>query len=209
METLLDNKSDNFKFFHWILEPDQQICKQILLRFYTVAYEPILRHWSLCTPTENISPFFMFSGSIERDMWHEVGLKVVSATFLLVCFVRSKRKDLWNKEKCFLFHFESSFRSWNNQILNFQIFKCHYVIKCLSMKHEIHFIEWLRKQTQSGNEIWPVYVTLQDNFFYHKIIWKLVSGLFNCQRNLCKKESDEASMLIWTNFDSFAITYLI
>ena len=25
---------------------------------------------------------------------------------------------------------------------------------------------------------------------------------------LCKKESEEASMLIWTNFNSFAITYL-
>ena len=34
-------------------------------------------------------------------------------------FCMSKREDLWNKEKCFLFHFESSFRSWDNQILNF------------------------------------------------------------------------------------------
>ena len=33
--------------------------------------------------------------------------------------------------------------------------------------------------------------------------------LFNFQRILCKKESEEASMLIWTNFDSFAIKYLI
>ena len=33
-------------------------------------------------------------------------------------FCMSKREDLWNKEKCFLFHFESSFRSWDNQILN-------------------------------------------------------------------------------------------
>ena len=52
-------------------------------------------------------------------------------------FCMSKREDLWNKEKCFLFHFESSFGSWDNQILNFQIFKCHVVIKWLSMKHEI------------------------------------------------------------------------
>ena len=56
-------------------------------------------------------------------------------------FCMPKREDLWNKEKCFLFHFESSFRSWDNQILNFQIFKCHDVIKCLSMEHETHFIE--------------------------------------------------------------------
>ena len=29
---------------------------------------------------------------------------------------------------------------------------------------------------QSGNEIWPVYVTLQDNIFYHKILWKMWPG---------------------------------
>ena len=45
-------------------------------------------------------------------------LKVVSATFLLVCFVCLK-EHLRNKEKWFLFHFESSFRSWDNQILTF------------------------------------------------------------------------------------------
>ena len=36
----------------------------------------------------------------------------------------------------------------------------------------------------------------------------LIPGLFNFLRILCKKESEEASLLIWTNFDSFAITYL-
>ena len=82
----------------------------------------------------------------------------------------SKREHLSNKEKCFLFHFESSFCSWDNQILTFQIFKCHDVIKYLSMKHETHFIEKLRKSlntalTQPGNEIWPVHVTLENNFF--------------------------------------------
>ena len=56
-------------------------------------------------------------------------------------FFMSKREHLWNKEKCFLFHFESSFRSWDNQILTFQIFKCHDIIKCPTMKHETHFTE--------------------------------------------------------------------
>ena len=36
-----------------------------------------------------------------------------------------KREHLWNTEKYFLFHFESSSRSRDNQILNFQMFKCH------------------------------------------------------------------------------------
>ena len=29
-------------------------------------------------------------------------------------FCMSKREHSWNKEKCFLFHFENSFRSWDN-----------------------------------------------------------------------------------------------
>ena len=38
--------------------------------------------------------------------------------------------------KVFLFHFESSFRFCDNQILTFQVFEGHKVIKYLSMKHE-------------------------------------------------------------------------
>ena len=78
-------------------------------------------------------------------------------------FCMSKGEKLWNKEKYFLFHFESYFRSWDNQNLNFQIFKCHGVIKCLNLKRE----------TQSGNENWPVYATLQNKIFYYKILWKM------------------------------------
>ena len=33
--------------------------------------------------------------------------------------------------------------------------------------------------------------------------------LFNFQRILCEKDSVKVSMLIWTNFDRSAITYLI
>ena len=53
-----------------------------MLCFYTVAYEPILRHCSLCTPTENIlrSQFLMFSGGIERDMWHKVSLRTLKSS---------------------------------------------------------------------------------------------------------------------------------
>ena len=46
--------------------------------------------------------------------------------------------------------------------------------------------------------------------FYKKMAWKLLPQPFlNFQRSLCKKESGEANMLIWTNFDSFAIKYLM
>ena len=41
------------------------------------------------------------------------------------------------------------------------------------------------------------------------VAWKLVPGAFNFKRILCKKESEETFVLIWSNFDSFAHTYLI
>ena len=109
-------------------------------------------------------------------------LKVLSATFLLFCFIMSKREPLWNKEKCFLFHFESSFRSWDDQVLTFQIFKFHDVIKCASMKHKtFYWITW--EVNTSGNEIWPDYVILQKKIFYKKssmknVAWKLIPGSF-------------------------------
>ena len=34
-------------------------------------------------------------------------------------FLKSKREHLWNFEKYFLFHFQSSFRSWEIQVLIF------------------------------------------------------------------------------------------
>ena len=56
-------------------------------------------------------------------------------------FCMSKRKHFWNKEKSFLFHFKSSFCSWDIQILTFQSFKCHDIIKCLNVKHKTHIVE--------------------------------------------------------------------
>ena len=41
-------------------------------------------------------------------------------------------------------------------------------------------------QTQSSNEIWPVYVTLQDNLFYHKILWKMWPGNYNHGHNFMR-----------------------
>ena len=62
--------------------------------------------------------------------------------YIFAClFFMSKREHLGNKEECFLFRHENSFHSRDNQILTFQIFKCHDVMKCPSMKHETHFPE--------------------------------------------------------------------
>ena len=66
--------------------------------------------------------------------------------------------------KIFFISLPKLFSFFRKSILNFQIFKCHDVIKCLRMKHETHFIQKLGKQTESGNEIWPAYVIIQKNF---------------------------------------------
>ena len=78
---------------------------------------------------------------VKYDITCNIILKVVSATFLANLFCMPKRQHLWNKEKYFLFHFESSFCSRDNQILTFQVFKCHEVIKCLGMKHKTYIDE--------------------------------------------------------------------
>ena len=41
------------------------------------------------------------------------------------------------------------------------------------------------------------------------VVWKLVPDPFYFQRILCKEDSVEVSIMIWTNFDSFAIKYVI
>ena len=112
---------------------------------------------------------------IENPIKHQDGfftkivnsLKAVSTTFLLVCFVCLKERTCETKKNVFYFTLKSLY-----VLLNFQIFKCHGVIKCLSMKTETHFVEQFGKQTQPVNEIWPAYVTLQDNFFITKFYGK-------------------------------------
>ena len=70
-----------------------------------------------------------------------LGLKGFVCYICASLFFRSKRKHLSNQEKWFLFHFKSSFTSGEKQILEFYLFKFHDVIKCLSIKQEIHFTE--------------------------------------------------------------------
>ena len=83
------------------------------------------------------------------------------------------------------------------------------IIKCLSMKCETHF--------NLGNHVWQWNLVSLGKITkgnLSKKIWKMCpehyfQALFNFQRILCKKESEEATMLIWTNFDSYVIEYVI
>ena len=49
----------------------------------------------------------------------KMALKVVSAIFLLVCFLSQKEGTCETRKKVFKFHFKSSFCSQENQILDF------------------------------------------------------------------------------------------
>ena len=100
-------------------------------------------YWSISIPIENIKKplfFWCFQG-----IWKETsGMKWVKGCVRYIfarLFCISKWEHLWNKKKYFLFHFESSFGFWDNQILTSELFKCHDVIKCLSTKHETHINE--------------------------------------------------------------------
>ena len=80
--------------------------------------------------------------------YQEIVSSVIISIIIKVCvryifaslFFKSKIEHLWNLKKCYLFSFESSFRSRENQILEFKIFKFHDVIKCLIIK-QIYFTE--------------------------------------------------------------------
>ena len=102
-------------------------------------------------------------------------LKVVPATFLLVCFVCLKDSPFETRKFLFLFHFESSVRSWDNQIMPFQIFEYHDVIKCLSMKHETWTYE---VNTVSWWNLASLCNITKENFslknFMKNVAWKLV-----------------------------------
>ena len=67
-------------------------------------------------------------------------LKVLSAAFLLVCFLSLNKSTCQTRKNV---HFKSYFRSRENQILEFYIFKFHDVIKFLSIKQKICFNESL------------------------------------------------------------------
>ena len=88
---------------------------------------------------------FNITGKIDNDrvdfliaVEKVIHLKAVSATFLLVCFLSLKESTCETTKNIYftlkvLFVLEI--------ILTFQKFKCHDVIKCPTMKHEIHFAE--------------------------------------------------------------------
>ena len=98
-------------------------------------------------------------------------------------FFKSRQKHLSNYEKCFLFNFKSSFRSRENQILEFPIFRFHDVIKCLSIKQEIFY--WITWEVNTVcYETWPVYVIFISRYNFIKKLNKKF-GLKTSSRSFC------------------------
>ena len=112
--------------------------------------------WPVCQTTKEVRSEQSWVWPQNRDLKRETESLIVAAQnqnirtnlvkgcvryiFASLCF-KFKGEHLSNKEKYFLFHFKSSFRSWDNQILTFQIFRCYDVIKCPRTKHQIHSTE--------------------------------------------------------------------
>ena len=87
-------------------------------------------------------------------------------------FCMSMRELFRNNEKCFLFHFESSFCSWGNQVLTFKTFEYRDVIKWLSIWNTKHIL--LNKL--GSNTVWEwnlaSFVILQKKIFVKKLYEK-------------------------------------
>ena len=86
-----------------------------------------------------IQIFFHFSYFVGTPRWPMLLFKGCVRYIFPSLFFTSKREHLWNEAKCFLFHLKSSIRAGDNQVLTFQVFICHDVMKCPDMKHEAHF----------------------------------------------------------------------
>ena len=102
-------------------------------------------------------------------------LKVCVCYIFASLFFKSKREHLWNKEEHFLFHLESSFHSWDNQISTFQIYIQMSWRHQMSPKHEtrntFNYIIWEANTVWKWNFASLCNITKQ-NFFIKKFCEK-------------------------------------
>ena len=130
----IDRRTDGHKKWHIEVgaPPKKKVNGEIVFAlislFHVQIQEPVSRSTSTRVYYQKIFE--------TKSRWR---LKVCVCHIFASLLCMSKRGHF--KKKCSLFHFKISFRSWDNQILTFQIFKCQDVIKCLCVKHETHFTE--------------------------------------------------------------------
>ena len=132
----------------------------------------------------------------------------MSATFLLVHFVCLKESTWERRKNAFYFTSKSPlvleiikfkhFRYSNIMTSNAQAWNTkHILLKNLGSKCSL---------VMKFGQFMQYYKMI---FLIKKLYEKHGLAFFNFQKTLCKKDSVKVSMLIWTNFDRFAITYLI
>ena len=102
----------------WIHPNLRRPCFSFIYSF-KFTYFCIVDIWTLKKEFyENKKPFTAIKTITKKKNCHKF-LGCVRYIFTsLAC--KSKGRHLLNKEKCFLFHFKSSFCSWGNQILTFR-----------------------------------------------------------------------------------------
>ena len=102
-------------------------CKNVLLFFFFLSF-------FLLIISDRVGRKYLFMQDLrirvlkitQNNISHPNWLMIKGCAHYIFAslFCISKREHPWNQEKCFLFQFESSFHSWDNKILTFQIFKC-------------------------------------------------------------------------------------
>ena len=135
MLKMLDSwsRGTEFKTARWLQEGPYSLLFLIVHKYNNTRCNPTPQTYSSFEGTVALQIILLHNTLTKREL--EGCVHYIFASL----FFKSKRQHSWNCGKCFLFHFKSSFHSRENQILEFQIFKFHDVIKYLSIKQEIHF----------------------------------------------------------------------
>ena len=98
-------------------------------------------------------------------------LKVVSATFLLVCFLSLNESTCQTRKNVFCFALKALFVLEKIKFLSSTFSNFMTSSSALALnKNTFHWINW---EVNTVSEIWPVYVTLQKKKFRQKIQQKL------------------------------------
>ena len=114
-------------------------CMFVMDHLWRLTYWEINTHLQMTWKAKGIVFFLQYQNAF---LLASTTLTVMLVTFLLVCFASlfSKRELFRDKKNVFI-SFWKHFSFLRYQILTFQMFTCHDIVKCPSKKHETHFTE--------------------------------------------------------------------
>ena len=134
-------------------------------------------------------------GGLARLSETSPSLKVVSATFLLVCFLCLTESTCKTRKNTFYFTLKALLVL---EKINFWHFRYSNIMtssnaQAWNTKHTL--VNNFGKQMQSGNEIWSVYGILQNSFFIKKL-WKRY-GLKTSSRPFIIYKESSVKKILW------------